>query len=227
MIYLYVKTHNVTGLKYFGKTEKKDPFVYLGSGKHWLRHIKKHGKDISTEIVATFQNREEASDWAIAFSLENNIIESNDWANLMLETVKDGVLGYIHTSENKALFSRMSKERWNDAKYRETMKEKHRKRLEDKEERQKCGNAFRGKKRPEHSTKLSGRKHSVETLQKMRKPKHPGHGNKVSASMKGISKSESHKQALSGPKPRVCRLTDKKEMSVNHFTRWVKANPLE
>ena len=42
MIYLYVKTHNKTGLKYLGKTEQ-DPFVYLGSGKRWLNHLNKHG----------------------------------------------------------------------------------------------------------------------------------------------------------------------------------------
>jgi hypothetical protein len=36
---LYVKTHNITGLKYFGKTTN-DPFKYKGSGKYWLDHLK-------------------------------------------------------------------------------------------------------------------------------------------------------------------------------------------
>lgn len=38
IIHLYVKIHNVTGLKYFGKTTK-DPFKYRGSGKYWLAHL--------------------------------------------------------------------------------------------------------------------------------------------------------------------------------------------
>lgn len=41
MIHLYIKTHNTTGLKYFGKTTK-DPYKYLGSGKHWRAHLKIH-----------------------------------------------------------------------------------------------------------------------------------------------------------------------------------------
>ena len=35
--YLYVKQHNKTGLKYFGKTTKKDPLKYKGSGLYWKR----------------------------------------------------------------------------------------------------------------------------------------------------------------------------------------------
>ena len=42
---LYVKTHQVTGLKYLGQTSKSDPHKYTGSGKYWLRHIKQHGKN--------------------------------------------------------------------------------------------------------------------------------------------------------------------------------------
>ena len=40
--WLYIKEHNVTGLKYFGKTTR-DPLKYKGSGTHWTRHISKHG----------------------------------------------------------------------------------------------------------------------------------------------------------------------------------------
>ena len=38
-MYLYVKTHNKSGLKYLGKTIQ-NPFKYKGSGTYWLRHIK-------------------------------------------------------------------------------------------------------------------------------------------------------------------------------------------
>lgn len=40
-IYLYLKTHNKTGLKYLGKTVSVDPHLYQGSGTIWRRHIKK------------------------------------------------------------------------------------------------------------------------------------------------------------------------------------------
>ena len=50
-IYLYVKTHNKTGLKYLGKTISKDPIKYKGSGLYWRNHITKHGYDVTTEII--------------------------------------------------------------------------------------------------------------------------------------------------------------------------------
>ena len=43
IIYLYKKTHQVTGLKYLGKTTK-DPYTYLGSGLEWKSHLKEFGK---------------------------------------------------------------------------------------------------------------------------------------------------------------------------------------
>ena len=58
-IYLYVKTHNITGLKYLGKTINPDPHSYKGSGTIWLRHIKKHGYDVTTEILKECSNNEE------------------------------------------------------------------------------------------------------------------------------------------------------------------------
>jgi hypothetical protein len=39
-IYLYVKTHNKTGLKYLGQTSQKDPHKYPGSGTRWRHHLK-------------------------------------------------------------------------------------------------------------------------------------------------------------------------------------------
>jgi len=51
--YLYVKTHNVTGLNYLGYTTAKDPHNYKGSGTYWKRHIKKYGYDFTTSILRT------------------------------------------------------------------------------------------------------------------------------------------------------------------------------
>jgi hypothetical protein len=224
MVYLYVKTHNVTGLQYFGKTERKDPMKYLGSGKYWLRHLKSHGADITTEIVASFDDREEASQYAIEFSKTHNIVESGEWANLMYETVKDGVFGYSHTEDTKRRFSESSKGMWSNTDFREKMSAKHKEKWAGEEglaRKERQIQRLKGKQRPDHSEKMRGRKPTQEQLEKMRKPKHPGHGALVSAATKGRPKTEEHKQNLKKPKPLVvCRLIDKREMALGNYMKW-------
>ena len=90
-IHLYVKQHNITGLRYFGKTSKKDPYAYLGSGKYWRRHLKVHGRNIDTISVWSFENEEDCEKFALEFSIANNIVESEMWANLRLENGRDGL----------------------------------------------------------------------------------------------------------------------------------------
>jgi len=87
--YLYIKTHTGTGLKYFGKTTK-NPHNYFGSGTRWLRHLSKHGKNVKTEILGFFTNKEECLRVAIEFSKINNIVESSEWANLRIESLDGG-----------------------------------------------------------------------------------------------------------------------------------------
>jgi hypothetical protein len=87
--FLYVKTHNKTGLKYFGKTTR-DPFIYLGSGLHWKRHLKVHGCDVSTVIIGYFTDKKELIETALQFSYKNNIAESSEWANIIPENGIDG-----------------------------------------------------------------------------------------------------------------------------------------
>jgi hypothetical protein len=89
MIYLYIKTHNITKLKYLGKTEK-DPFSYTGSGKYWLRHIKKHGNDVSTQIIYQTEDLQEFRRVALEYSKKYNIVESKEWANLIEESGDGG-----------------------------------------------------------------------------------------------------------------------------------------
>lgn len=88
--WLYIKQHNVTKLKYFGKTTKPSPLEYLGSGLHWRRHLTLHGADISTTWCKLFNNREELIEFAISFSEENRIVESEEWANIKPENGLDG-----------------------------------------------------------------------------------------------------------------------------------------
>lgn len=102
IIYLYVKQHSITGLKYFGKTIQSDPYKYLGSGTRWLKHIKKHGKEhVKTIELYTFEDQDEALIFALRFSKENKIVESDDWANIEEETLLGGSSGRIVSKETK------------------------------------------------------------------------------------------------------------------------------
>jgi hypothetical protein len=89
-VYLYVKQHNRTGLKYFGKTQTQNPEKYSGSGIYWKNHIKKHGNDVSTIEIWEFDNIDECSKFAMNFSIQNNIVESVEWANQIIENGIDG-----------------------------------------------------------------------------------------------------------------------------------------
>ena len=90
LITLYIKTHNITGLKYFGKTKSKDPYKYKGSGVYWTNHINKHGYDVTTEILGQFTDIVECKKVAMLFSKNNNIVESKEWANLIDENGING-----------------------------------------------------------------------------------------------------------------------------------------
>jgi hypothetical protein len=107
-IYLYVKTHRVTGLKYLGKT-KQNPYKYKGSGKYWKDHLRKHGNLIDTEILGTYQKSEELKTWGLYYSNLWNIVEDSTWANLKPEDGDGGTgcPGYKHTEEFKKRLSLM------------------------------------------------------------------------------------------------------------------------
>lgn len=89
MIYLYIKTHRKTGLKYLGKTSR-DPYTYQGSGTRWLNHIKKHGYEVDTEILKECKDNDELSQWGLYYSNLLNVVESNKWANLKPELGEGG-----------------------------------------------------------------------------------------------------------------------------------------
>ena len=88
---LYIKQHSVTKLKYFGKTTR-DPLKYNGSGIYWTRHIKKHGKEYVTNLWVSepYTDSDAIVEFALAFSLENDIVASSAWANMVNENGLDG-----------------------------------------------------------------------------------------------------------------------------------------
>lgn len=85
MYYLYLKTHNETGLKYLGQTSQ-DPLKYRGSGNRWINHIKKHGNNVNTQVILQTNDVDDLRDTGLFFSKLWNIVESNDFANLIIES---------------------------------------------------------------------------------------------------------------------------------------------
>lgn len=97
-IYLYKKTHRVTGLNYLGTTVSKNPHTYKGSGKYWRNHIEKHGYDVDTEILLETANKLELTKAGLYYSELWNVVESKEWANLKPESGAGG--GYVAGSES-------------------------------------------------------------------------------------------------------------------------------
>ena len=93
-IYLYKKTHKLTGKKYLGKTTSQDPFKYLGSGKDWVKHLEEFGKDIHTEIIKECESKQELNHWGRYYSDLWNIVESTEWANRIPETGGGAGIGF-------------------------------------------------------------------------------------------------------------------------------------
>ena len=95
--FLYIKQHRITGKLYFGKTTK-NPEKYKGSGIHWCRHLKKHGNFVDTLWYCLYFNEESIKTDALLFSKLWNIVESDDWLNLIEE---NGMYGGDTISLNK------------------------------------------------------------------------------------------------------------------------------
>lgn len=98
-IYLLLKTHNDTGLKYLCRhvsKYEKTCYNYKGSGVRWIKHLKKHGNNVSTEILAVCNTIEEARILGLHYSEKWNIVESNEFANLVPETGQGGAEPATH-----------------------------------------------------------------------------------------------------------------------------------
>ena len=110
-LYLMVNTHTITGLKYLCKkvtTSDSKAISYLGSGTRWNNHLKVHGKHINTEIIVKCEldKIEEFSKLCIEHSNKFNIVKSDEWANLIIETGKPGTKIDIYCGDKGTFFGK-------------------------------------------------------------------------------------------------------------------------
>ena len=209
--YIYIKTHNQTGLKYFGQTKRKDTHRYRGSGLYWKHHIKKYGYDVTTFIIRSFTNIQECEDFCIWFSKINNIVKSKKWANLVIENGLDGGNDYwkYHkmSEEHKRKISENNAKFWLGKK-RGKMSDKHKQKISEnsakfwtgknhsEESKQKMRLAKLGKTHPEESKKKMSQNSSHYWKGKKRGKMTEEHKQKLIKIHLGKPLTEEHKQKL-------------------------------
>lgn len=118
---LMIKVHRRTKLKYLCVTSKKNWKSYKGSGIYWKSHLKKYGSNIKTILIFESLSIEKISELGLFYSEKYNIVESDDWANLIPENGyntniligKQGIINYnnkvgIHSPK----YSRETRKKW-------------------------------------------------------------------------------------------------------------------
>jgi hypothetical protein len=118
-IYLLVKEHVDTGLKYlckhvassFSECEK-----YKGSGTYWKRHLKKNGNNVKTTCLFVTEDKNEFRKISKEYSLEYDVINSKEWANLCYEEGQGG---------NTVIDKKLHGEKTKQGLHRPEVREKH------------------------------------------------------------------------------------------------------
>ncbi len=133
-----------------------------------------------------------------AYTLEQQIIKQQfDEANCLNKACYFGRKGFGVFSElTKEKLSSQSKSRWNNPKYREHMREVHKKRWESNpllSENQ--SKRLTGKKRPEHAEKMKGRK-LLSSHPFFNKTKSEEHKENISIALKNHIKTDEHRRNL-------------------------------
>lgn len=160
-----IKEHVKTGLKYlcYSKKEGKELEKYKGSGKYWVDHLKKHGNDITTQIIFETNDLNEFKKYAVKISNKYDVVNSKSWANLKLEEGDGGNtvsnrIWITNGSENKYILKtdtipigwrRGRKCKFNDPEFQKEMS--------NRVDRKKCGE---GIKRAWADGKFDKRDHS-------------------------------------------------------------------
>lgn len=223
--YILVKQHNTTKLKYlcYHYGTKLSKYTYLGSGKYWKLHLKKHGKAVSTLVVAELNTQSEAAKVGKIFSVLWDIVKSKEFANLTIEDARTTFAHLGTSAQKKSLINRAERRRTIGY----TNKE-----LENHKRISKYGSINTPKKQAAYLKrakrlrqgnftaaelakfkKLSTQQQGVSMAQRLKNP------NYVSP-MKGKTMSERIGRPYQHPKSKKCIIivNDCKELTVNTFT---------
>lgn len=213
MIHLYILTHQITKLKYFGvfhesKNRTFENFLkYSGSGKYWKNHLNKHGYYF-TKKFKSFETQEKATKFALRFSRLFDIVSSEKWANLQIEDANTGALGRITTEETKIKIRNALLGKKRNREISEQERENRRKastgRKHSEETKLKIGNGNKGKIYTNETKRKCGLKNVGKKLTEE-------HKKKISKGGKGLRKSEETKikmsiSALGKPKSEETKL---------------------
>jgi hypothetical protein len=164
--FLLVMQHNITGLKYFCKTTCKDRvYRYKGSGVAWTKHLKEFGKDITVGVLGFYTDAKRCYEAAAKFTIDNDIVNSKEWANIIPETGKNGAS--LYGNKNPFYGKHHSEETKQKIKLANTGKSYNKGAYRSPEQRAKISAALKGRKNPAVSKALTGRKLSEETKRKI------------------------------------------------------------
>ncbi len=146
---LYIGTCFGSGYKYFGKsllyhTKEDLQKYYWGSGLNWKKHYNEFGGEVEMEIYWTGLEYE-VEEIALDFSRKNNIVSSVYWLNMQPENGLDG--GQM-TEEIKRKISKTLKGRPLEKKRKDKII-----------------------KRNKETPPMLGKKHSIKSINKMKKSK--------------------------------------------------------
>ena len=175
-IYLYLKTHRVTGLKYLGKT-KMDPYKYKGSGTDWKNHLWVYGNDVVTEVIRECATSKELSKWGRYYSVIFDVVNSPEFLNRIPETGGGGEPSEEHKRKlSEALKGKnKGKKHSEEAKRKmsESSKGKNKGKKHSEEAKRKISEAKKGNKY------FLGKKHSEETKRKISESEKKSKGKKT------------------------------------------------
>ena len=88
---LMIKKHMLVGIKYLCKTIRENHDAYSGSGTRWNNILNKYGKDhVRTRVIFTTHSKSEFKRVGLLLSEQWDIVDSNDWANLVPENGDGG-----------------------------------------------------------------------------------------------------------------------------------------
>ena len=218
---LYIKRHSVTGKLYFGKTTK-NVLNYNGSGKRWLYHIRKYGKNhVETLWYETFLDKDDLIAYALKFSADNNIVESTDWLNLIPENGLDGampggVLSIKHKRKIKIWMETNApfRGRTHDQQAKNANRQKHLNKIPSIESRNKMSVA--------QKRILSGTPSMLSiTHVKGKTSITDGKDNKlINMTLEEIPSGWKVGRTVS---KKVCRICDRKEMDQGNYNKWDKS----